>query len=364
MPTKILIIDDSDDLREDVVEMLQLENYEVVSAADGDTGIELAKSFRPDLILCDIMMPGTNGFEVLKAIRADAKTAVIPFIFLTAKVERLSMRQGMVLGADDYITKPYKVDELLKSIDTQLKKRADLNEAANKHLDELRHSISMALPHELRTPLNTIMGFSEMLQSESQHLKPDQIYDWATQINTAAYRIYHIFENYIAYSRVQIMLHSDEDTRPDSALEEWDFNAQAKVMQIAQKHERFADLQAQIDPVPDLHIRAEDAERLVQELVDNAFKFSQAGDSVEVYGQATSDMVYTLSVRDAGSGLTREQFDQAGAYLQYDRHLVEQQGMGFGLAIVKGLLALYDYDCDVDGTPDEGTCISIHMIRG
>ncbi len=113
---KILVIEDEPEMRRNLLTILRLEKFEPVGADNGKAGIALAKSTKPDLILCDVMMPEIDGFGVLKALRADAATASIPFIFLTAKGEKIDVRSGMNLGADDYLTKPVDKTDLLSAI--------------------------------------------------------------------------------------------------------------------------------------------------------------------------------------------------------------------------------------------------------
>ena len=113
---KILVIEDEPEMRRNLLTILRLEKFEPVGAENGKIGIALAKSTKPDLILCDVMMPEIDGFGVLKALRADAATASIPFIFLTAKGEKIDVRSGMNLGADDYLTKPVDKTDLLSAI--------------------------------------------------------------------------------------------------------------------------------------------------------------------------------------------------------------------------------------------------------
>jgi two-component system sensor histidine kinase/response regulator len=161
--TKILLIEDSDDLRADIVEMLQLEGFTMLEASDGRSGLELALTQLPDLIVCDVMMPYMDGYEVLEKVRSHPLTATIPFVFLTSRAEHDSQRYGMRLGADDYLAKPFNVAELLAVINVQLKKASDARAAADKQMEDLRINIISAMPHELRTPLNTILGFSEVL---------------------------------------------------------------------------------------------------------------------------------------------------------------------------------------------------------
>jgi DNA-binding response OmpR family regulator len=119
---KLLIIDDHDDIRENIAEILTLANYQVCVAENGKKGIEIAFSEKPDLVICDITMPGLDGYSVLEQLRKNNDTALIPFIFISARIERNDLRKGMTMGADDYITKPFDDVELLNAIDTRLKK--------------------------------------------------------------------------------------------------------------------------------------------------------------------------------------------------------------------------------------------------
>jgi len=119
---KILLIEDNDDIRENTAEILELSNYDVIVAENGKIGVEKAIEFLPDLIICDIMMPGLDGYGVLHAVHRNEAIKNTPFIFLTAKTERSDFRKGMELGADDYITKPFEGIELLNAVDSRLKK--------------------------------------------------------------------------------------------------------------------------------------------------------------------------------------------------------------------------------------------------
>src|SRR6187402_504415 len=120
MKKKILIIEDQAPMRRNIGLMLQMEGYEVVSAENGRIGLELARKEKPDLILCDVMMPEVDGYGVVQALREDAAFATTPFIFLTAKSDRADIRAGMNFGADDYLTKPVIRDDLLAAVQTRL----------------------------------------------------------------------------------------------------------------------------------------------------------------------------------------------------------------------------------------------------
>ncbi|KUO62163.1 hypothetical protein APF79_04115 [bacterium BRH_c32] len=118
----ILVIEDESNIRLNIIEILEEENYKVIDSSDGESGLEKAKEFLPDLIISDIKMPGISGYDVLRELSKLKETRTIPFIFLTAMVDRSDFRLGMELGADDYIFKPFKMKELLSAVRTRLNK--------------------------------------------------------------------------------------------------------------------------------------------------------------------------------------------------------------------------------------------------
>lgn len=140
----VLIIEDNQDVRENMAEILELENYAVRTAEDGEKGIEIAKLLKPDIIICDIMMPKLNGYDVLLNLREDKTTARIPFVFLTAKTERVDVRKGMNLGADDYLTKPFEENELIAVIAARLKKYSFLKTEFSRDIEGINQFFNEA----------------------------------------------------------------------------------------------------------------------------------------------------------------------------------------------------------------------------
>lgn len=129
---KILVIEDHKEFRENTMEILEMANYDILGAANGISGIQIAIEHLPDLIISDIMMPEANGYTVLEVLGKDPRTSKIPFIFLTAKDRKEDMRMGMNLGADDYIYKPYETQELLDAIAMRLKKSSFIHQHFSK----------------------------------------------------------------------------------------------------------------------------------------------------------------------------------------------------------------------------------------
>ncbi len=140
----ILVIEDNDEMRENIVSILELANYNVLSAPNGRVGVEIAQKEMPDLVLCDVMMPELDGYGVLHILNKKPETAGIPFIFLTAKADKSDFRAGMNLGADDYVTKPFDGFDLLKVIEIRLKKSSLLRSSFNNDLQDIDSFFSKA----------------------------------------------------------------------------------------------------------------------------------------------------------------------------------------------------------------------------
>ena len=277
---KVLVIEDEKNVRNNLKYILTNENYEVLLANGGKEGIELAKKHIPDIIICDIMMPRFNGYQVLVELRAVPETALIPFIFLTAKGGEMDLRKGMNLGADDYIVKPFKIDQLLESIKTRLEKRRQIS----KQIEQFRLRVTNVLPHELRTPLTSIRGYGEIL-SEANNLNLDlkTVSQMAEQILASEKRLERLVENYNFY------VNFSSEEIDNNLLEIWQKNREIFtesiikdiVMQKAEKYKRKNDIKLSIAKIA-FTLPVNSFMKIVDELLDNAFKFTKPGNPIKV----------------------------------------------------------------------------------
>jgi two-component system sensor histidine kinase/response regulator len=325
-------------------------------------GVQRAREFLPDLIICDIMMPEMDGFGVLEELRRDSMTATIPFIFLTARTDRMDMRQGMELGADDFLTKPFHAVELLATVRTRLRKRDVIVQATEKRLDDLRENIMMALPHELRTPLNVILGFSDLLMTDAEMMDTQHVAEMSRHINLSALRLYRLIENFLIYTHTELIttdqrqlevIRSNFVVYPKSTVEH-------TAMQKAQQIDRADDLQVQAKDVEAIGIGEDYLRKIVEEMIDNAFKFSRGGTLVCVTARPVGNF-YEVSVSNEGRGMTPEQIAHVGAYMQFERRIHEQQGAGLGLVICKRLTELHGGDLSIESVPGETTLVHVRI---
>lgn len=195
----ILIIDDHTEIRENIAEILMLGGYKTTTAENGKKGVELALQLKPDLVVCDIMMPELDGYGVLHLLRKNPDTEHIPFIFLTAKVERSDFRKGMEMGADDFITKPFDDIELLNAIEVRLKKQDILHqkyaggeEGVNELMQDLQESGMIKLdPADYET-----VHFAKRQQIYAEGKRPKYLY-YVKSGKVKAYRLHEDGKEYI-----------------------------------------------------------------------------------------------------------------------------------------------------------------------
>ncbi|MCX7853585.1 MAG: response regulator [Caldilineales bacterium] len=360
---RILVIEDETIVRENLVELLETEGYEVLAAADGREGLELARTQAPDLILCDILMPEMSGHEVLEQLTRDPVTAMIPFIFLTARAEREDMRLGMSLGADDYITKPFTHADVLQAITTRLEKRRRLIGQYEAKLDDLRQQMARMLPHELRTPLSLIMGYSSLLLESSLALEPADLRAIAGSILEASQRLQRLIQRFLLYTELELAVRDPERL---ARLRDLHVGATAGLMaetarRRARAANREADLRLELTETPlamgDVYLVS-----LIEELTENAFKFSAPGTPV-VVRSSSEDGQIVITVADRGRGMTSQQMADLGPSESLDRERYQQQGqgLGLGLALVRRIVALYGGEWSITSAPGEGTTVTVRL---
>lgn len=335
--SKILIIEDEPLILENLATLLEVEGYDVATAENGVIGLEQVSKSKPDLILCDIMMPGMNGYEVIEQLRKAEITAGIPFIFLTAKSDQVDVRIGMQLGADDYLTKPFRADDVVRAVEARLSRRSDFAKESEVIVEQLRQSITTTLPHELRTPLYGILGFVELLKSGIDELSKEQIVEMLGRIEFSANRLQDLILSYLQYTEL-VERSSDVAWKQENRRVQLPF-PDSLVADIAESISSLEPSGAEFIlsmGVKDILVGC--SSRLftvaMRELLTNARKFSAPGIPVTVQ-DSFADGRYEISVTNTGVELSPEKVARIGAFVQFDRHFTEQQGAGLGLAIVK-----------------------------
>lgn len=361
---RILVIDDEEGMRELVEIALRERGFEVFVAASGVDGLRVALHTLPDLVLCDVRMDGMTGYDVLADLRKHPTTATLPFILMTGNDDPggMGMRQGMELGADDYLRKPFDFESLYATVDARLKKAALIRSEAERRLAALRDNISLMLPHELRTPLNGILAYGEILHGEADTLTPEDIREMGEIISESGHRLERLIENFLIYTQTELIggapeqiaaLRGEPCDQPSVLIEE---RARAQAASFG----RPDDLDLELQTDAELPMSRDYLAKIVDELVQNAFKFSEPDTPVSV-SLAASDGLVQFAVSDLGRGMTVEEINQIGAFMQFGRKNMEQQGLGLGLTIARRLAGLYDGEVSVQSEVGQGTRVVVQL---
>lgn len=364
---KILVIEDEASLRQNIAELLTLEDFKVVVAENGLTGVTIAESEIPDLIICDVMMPELDGYGVLEKLRQNSLLSTVPFIFLTAKSSKSDFRQGMELGADDYVTKPFTAKELLGAITSKLEKQVAINKNSQKKLDELRSNIALSLPHEMRTPLNGILGYSELLKQEAEFLSVSEIQEMAQGINQSGQRLFKLIQKFLLYTELEVISRDPQRIQSlQNHLTQFPNLSLTKLIVNKAKYDgRKIDLQLNIPTSCEVKICSTRLLIIIEELLDNAFKFSPADKIVRVMGELENSKfetsIFNLSFIDYGRGMTPKQIKELGAYKQFERKIYEQQGMGLGLIIAKRMIELHNGNFNIYSELNKETIVQVQL---
>lgn len=353
MKEKILILEDDPAILNNLVELFEEEKYTVYPGLDGTVGVALLKRYKPDMILCDITMPHINGIEFFKIVKENMDTKHTPFIFLTAKTDLASIRSGLGLGADDYITKPFSSEELLKTIKMRLKRVNDYNT----QYDALIKNISMYIPHELRTPLVAIMGYSQLILSDLEKMEKKEIKETVERILWSAHRLHSRIEKFIAYSDLDLAKGEigSAENKTVSRIDN-DF-----VSNILLRHyllnERISSIRLKIEPA-DLNISIIQISRLFKELLENAAKYSEPDSEIKVTGERKASD-YVLTIVDYGIGMDKKEIENIGAFRQFSREIHGQEGNGLGLAICRKIVELNNGTILIESEKNKSTAIKV-----
>jgi signal transduction histidine kinase len=363
MKHKILVVEDELNINKDITVFLELNNFETMSALNGKKALELLQENIPDFIISDILMPELDGYGLLAELQKNQKTANIPFIFLTAKTDRSDMREGMNLGADDFITKPFDYVELLSAIHSRLKKKQISQSEGENKIEELRMNLRHSLPHEIRNPLNVILGFSELLIKQTDQIEFPANYEMLNHIYSSGIRLKKLFENYLFYSQIELLISDPieleiitKKVTPSSDLLIYDI-----AFAVAGKYKRISDLKIEIHD-NSIQISQEYFMKIVEELLDNCFKYSP-NNSIVKLSSSSDDKFFYLTFYDSGRGITAEQIKRIGAYVQFERSLHEQQGIGLGITIVKKIVELLGGKFSIESEIGKFTKVTVSIKK-
>ena len=360
----IMVVEDDFALLEGIRELLELTNYQVVPATNGVEALELLNRYQPDLIVSDIMMPEMDGYEFHSKVRERFELLTVPFIFLTARGEKMDIRRGKSMGADDYITKPFDDEDLLVAIEAKLTRWQSLREKQDEEIADLKHKILLTLSHEFRTPLTYIINYAEILDMGDEDLTSKDFSDFMQGIRRGAVRLNTLVEDFLALVELQTGEALQAYYYRRNRIEDptaW-LRIQAK---LSETEAREANLELVIDvpeELPTFVIDEAYMSNAIRRVMDNAIKFSTEKSENVSFSASEVNGEIVLQISDEGIGIPEEDVENLfNIFHQIDRAKSEQQGTGSGLAIVKGIVEIHGGRIEVESQLGVGSTFRIFI---
>ncbi len=358
---KILLVDDADVFRQSVTNLLRTRGHEVIEAANGLEGLKLARTHLPDVVVSDIVMSQVDGYAMTSLLRQHPTTADIPLVLITGEADLKGMRKGMTLGADDYIAKPFKMDELVASLELRVHRRRASREDVEEKLACLGTSISLTPPAELAQPLGQVLDAARALDMASQAPGQEALHQLVPPLFAAARRIERATGNLLVHAQLELFgtnpAHLGELRQTHTA--EADAVVAAQARRCADAAERMGDLQLKTAPGSAAITEARLA-KLVEEVVRNAFQYSPVGTPVTV--QCVDDGTsFLLTVTDHGRGLTPEQLAAVEKSVPGAGPDGGPRLTGLGRAIARRLAEVHGGKFLLHSEPEKGATVRVTL---
>ena len=359
-PATLLIVDDTPANLGVAVEYLEAHGLRVVVAQDGEEGLRRAALVVPDLILLDVMLPGLNGFEVCRHLKADARTRDIPVIFMTSLAETHDKLVGFAAGASDYLTKPLHVEEMVarvnahlnvRTLQRQLEARNAELAATNQELQAFSYSAS----HDLRAPLRAIAGFAQILRHEHAAGMSEEGLGYLGQIISNTNRMGALIDNLLMYARAGRTAVRMVPVPLVPLLEQLAATFGERIRSTGTRFEVQGPLAT---PLGDATLLGQ----ILGNLIDNALTYRRHDATPEVRVSALlRDEHVVISVADNGIGIEPEYHDKIFEVFQRLHTADEYPGSGIGLAIVAKSARLMGGEISLESTPGRGSTFSIRL---
>ena len=369
----VLIIDDEQTNLNVIIDTLASVGLTHITARNGEMGIKRAAYAKPDLILLDVMMPGIDGFETCRRLKADPATQEIPVLFITALQDVNSKVKGFEVGGVDYITKPIEQKEALARIKTHLALRHaqqelqisnDQLQRSEKYLREAnvtKDTFFSILAHDLRSPFNGLLGLADIIIESFDTLSREEILDCSQGIKRSAEAVYNLLENLLNWSRFQ---RNVMDFQPKEILF-FPFVTNICMLYQAQAEQKNIDIHLQGPQDISIYADKNMLNVIIRNLVSNALKFTPDGGNVTLSAQERENKIY-IKIEDTGIGIPE---DTLPNLFRLDKKTsttgtAEESGSGLGLPLCKDMIEKHNGTIQVSSTEGKGSSFELTFPEG
>ena len=333
MKRKILVIDDEKRLRSNLAEILTLNNYEVYEASDGIEGLKKTISVEPDIILCDIMMPKSDGYDFIDQLNKTAFSH-IPVIFITAKSDREDERKGMNLGAEDYIKKPFTIDEVITSVEARFLKINKIKEQVKNYSDNSTYELARLInSHNIRSSVNIILGMSGILKNvSSDNIHKDDSRSMLGYIEQSGWQLISSTNNLYYYELTKLKRTDFLEIGPFEEGDTLSSKTNFLVSKYGKLYNREKDFTVNIVGEK-VSFSLSVFDYIIEELVLNAIKFTALHTKI-IIDIFSDNSILKIKIQDNGGGFNINDLNEIIPFKKFnDREDVP--GFGLGLYIIK-----------------------------
>jgi two-component system sensor histidine kinase/response regulator len=350
---KILLVDDELKLRDTITELLIYNNYVVKTAENGYAALNILESWIPDLIISDIMMPIMDGYSFHEIVRESALLNQIPFVFLTAKNDTIEMVNSTINGVDLFITKPFKISDLLKMIKVKIERFDKIKESySNFSINKNNYFLE-----EINKPIVGILNSLEIIIENKDHFDNREIEDLYKSIKKSGNRLNRTLKNSIIYENLKTNkidfsedLHSEMSSSFYKIKDDIVHNNEKQAKRITFNIEKAK-----------IKIKDENLRFILFELIDNALKFSKMNQKVIITGKKFNSEYYELCIKDFGDGFSLEELKTIELNQNLIKKKSDKQGLGLGLFISKTFVKKINGVFSIISIINEGTTISLYL---
>ena len=355
----VLIVDDVPQNVQIAQTILGMDGYRIETSEGGAQALQSAREKSIDLILLDIMMPEIDGFTVAEELQADEKTADIPIIFLTARNDTDSITRGFKIGAVDYITKPFRGEELRMRVKTHLKLRHTQQRLRESNAS--KDKFFSIIAHDLRSPFTALVGMSQYLAKGIDHIDPETAKEFLEGMHKSSKNAFNLLENLLEWSRIQTgrlpmnpqMVDVGEILEDNLSLLQ--VNIESKDISIENHLNESEEVWADENAV----------HTVLRNLLSNAIKFTPKGGTISIYSQGLKDKV-AITVKDTGVGMDQEPLDKLFRidHRNTTRGTDKEKGSGLGLILCKEFVERNHGSLSVESKKGAGSMFSFILPSG
>jgi two-component system sensor histidine kinase/response regulator len=349
---KILVVDDEPVIREAIHEVLA-GDFQLEQAENGQAAWEIIHTWNPDLVLSDINMAPLDGYELLERIRANPACIATRVVLMTGEHDEERFRRGMNRGADDYLMKPFSVDDLRQCVATQLAKQA----MHRSEIEQAVRRISSALPYELNTPLDEILRTAQAMTKPGPHDTIQDLRREAAALVTQTKRLQRSVRNLVLFSQIQAYDQTPGQWSTQGECREAPELIESTAREEAALVRRENDLEISVAAAP-LRVSPDLLQKVVHELVGNAFKFSPPRTPVHVK-MILHPQTCEIRIQNAGSGMTPEQIRAIDSFVPFGAGTEPTHGIGLGLYLSKRLVEIHRGKFQIESFPKGPTRVSV-----